>query len=485
MNLSSSSILEILAGLRDGTLKTADIWNHFDRVSTELDTELQAYNFRTKSQPVAQEWPLSGIPIAVKDVYSETGVPTSASSKMLANYVAPYESTATKRLKEAGIVSLGKVNCDEFAMGATGEHSGIRTTKNPWDITRVPGGSSSGSAASVASGMAPASIATDTGGSIRQPASLTGTVGFKWTYGTVSRYGVIPMASSLDTMGVIARTVQDSYLVWDAMQGNDPLDATTLDGKITISSDIWSRTDLKWMRIGLPKEYFGDGIEAWTRDVIEQAKKTLTDLGATLVEVSLPTTDYALAAYYVIVPSEVSTNLARFDGVRFGHITGEEFRDYADWISHTRSEGFGAEAKRRIMIGSFALSSGFYDAYYHRASLVRELVRREFAEVFTQVDVIATPVSPMVAWKIGKMDNDPLANYMADIFTVPGALAGIPGISVPAGYAAPADDPSLALPVGLQIMWPRLWEEKVFTVANVFEQANKELIESKRPSIWG
>jgi len=260
------------------------------------------------------------------------------------------------------------------------------------------------------------------------------------------------MASSLDTMGVIARTVKDSYMVWDAMQGYDPLDATSLDGRIEVSQDIWNRTDLRGMKIGLPKEYFGDGIEAGTREVIEQAKKTLTDLGAELVEVSLPSTDYALAAYYVIVPSEVSSNLARFDGVRFGHITGEEFRDYADWISHTRSEGFGAEAKRRIMVGAFALSSGFYDAYYHRASLVRELVRREFAETFEKVDVIATPVSPMVAWKIGKMDNDPLANYMADIFTVPGALAGIPGISVPAGYAAPADDASLLLPVGLQIL---------------------------------
>jgi len=485
MNLSSASILDMIASLRDGTLKTPDIWNHFDRVSTELDPTLQAYNFRTKEAPTPAKWPLSGIPIAVKDVYSETGVPTTASSKMLANYVAPYESTATKRLKEAGIVSLGKVNCDEFAMGTTGENSGIRITKNPWNTSRVPGGSSSGSVVSVSSGMAPASIATDTGGSVRQPASLSGVVGFKGTYGTISRYGVIPMASSLDTMGVLARTVRDSHLIWDTMQGHDPLDATSLDGRIEISPDIWSRTDLKWMRIGLPKEYFGDGIEPGTREVIEQAKKTLTNLGAELIEVSLPSTDYALAAYYVIVPSEVSTNLARFDGVRFGHVTSEEFRDYADWISHTRSEGFGAEAKRRIMIGSFALSSGFYDAYYHRASLVRELVRQEFAEVFTQVDVLATPVSPMVAWKIGKMDNDPLANYMADIFTVPWALAGLPGMSVPAGYAAPADDASLALPVGLQIMGPKMGEEKVFTVGHVFEQANKELIESKRPVVWG
>lgn len=485
MNLSSASIIEMLAGLRDGTLKKTDLWEHFVHVSDELDPTLQAYNFRTPAMPIAHEWSLSGLPIAIKDVYSEVGVPTTASSKMLANYVAPYESTATKRLKEAGIISLGKVNNDEFAMGTTGENSAIRITKNPWDITRVPGWSSSGSVVSVASGMAPASIATDTGGSVRQPASLSWVVGFKGTYGTISRYGVIPMASSLDTMGVLARNVRDAHLIWDTMQGHDPLDATSLDGRISVSSDIWSRTDLKWIKIGLPKEYFWDGVESGTREVIEQAKKTLTDLGAELIEVSLPTTDYALASYYIIVPSEVSTNLARFDGVRFGHVTSESFRDYADWISHTRSEGFGAEAKRRIMIGSFALSSGFYDAYYHRASLVREMVRQEFAEVFTKVDVLATPVSPQVAWKIGEKADDPLALYMADIFTVPGALAGIPGISVPAGYAAPSDDASLALPVGLQIMGPKLGEEKVFTVAQVFEQANKELIESRRPSVWG
>jgi Asp-tRNA(Asn)/Glu-tRNA(Gln) amidotransferase A subunit family amidase len=338
MNLSTASLTDMLAGLRDGTLTHAQIWEHFDHVTAELDDELQSYNFRTKEKPEATEGPLAGLPLAIKDVYSETGVPTTASSKMLENYIAPYESTATKRLKEAGMVSLGKVNHDEFAMGATGENSALRISRNPWDTSRVPGGSSSGSSVAVASGMAPVSIATDTGGSIRQPASLTGVVGFKWTYGTVSRYGVIPMASSLDTMGVLSRTVRDAHLVWDAMQGHDPLDATTLDGRIEVSPEILESQDLKWVKIGLPKEYFGEGIEAGTREVIEQAKKTLTDLGAELIEVSLPSTDYALAAYYVIVPSEVSSNLARFDGIRFGHITGEEFRDYADWISHTRSQ---------------------------------------------------------------------------------------------------------------------------------------------------
>lgn len=484
MNLSTASLVEILEAIKSGEVTQAQVWEHFDHISTELDDELQAYNFRTKEKPAATEGVLSGIPMAIKDLYSETGVPTTAASKMLENYVAPYESTVTKRLKAAGMISLGKVTCDEFAMGGSGENSALKVARNPWDTSRVPGGSSSGSAVAVASGMAPVSIGTDTGGSVRQPASLTGVVGFKGTYGSVSRYGVIPMASSLDTMGVLSRTVRDAHLVWDAMQGHDPLDATTLDGRIEVSPDIWNRKDLKWIKIGLPKEYFGEGIEAWTREVIEQAKKTLSDLGAELIEVSLPSTDYALAAYYVIVPSEVSSNLARFDGVRFGHITGEEFRDYADWISHTRSEGFGAEAKRRIMIGAFALSSGFYDAYYHRASLVRELVRREFAETFQKVDVLATPVSPMVAWKIGKMDNDPLASYMADIFTVPGALAGIPGLSVPAGYAAPADDATLSLPVGLQIMGPKLGEEKVLMVGHVFEQAMQEKINAQRPKVW-
>lgn len=485
MNLSTASILEILEAIKTWSTTKQAVWEHFASVRDKLDPELQAFNFKTEAEPTPKDGPLSGIPIAVKDVYNEAGVPTTASSKMLVNYISPYESTATGRLKDAWMVSLGKVNHDEFAMGGTGENSAIRITKNPWDLTLVPGGTSSGSAAAVASWMAPVSIATDTGGSIRQPASLSGVVGFKWTYGSVSRYGVIPMASSLDTMGILTRTVRDAHLVWDVMQWADPLDATSLDGRIEVSPDIWNRTDLKWMKIGLPKEYFWDGIEAGTREVLEQAKKTLSDLGAQLVEVTLPTTDYALAAYYVIVPSEVSANLARFDGVRFGHITGEEFRDYADWISHTRSEGFWPEAKRRIMIGAFALSSGFYDAYYHRASLVRELVRREFATNFEKVDVIATPTSPMVAWPIGKLVNDPLANYMADIFTVPGALAGIPGLSVPTGYAAPADDPTKLLPVGLQIMGPKLWEEKVLTVGHVFEQAMKEKIAERRPEVWG
>lgn len=340
MDFSTASLSEILSAIAKNETTKQAVWEHFAQVRDVLDPELQAFNHKTETMPTPADGVLSGIPLAIKDVYSEVGVPTTASSKMLENYIAPYESTATKRLKAAGMISLGKVNHDEFAMGATGEHSALRLSRNPWDPTRVPGGSSSGSSVAVASGMAPVSIATDTGGSIRQPASLTGVVGFKGTYGSVSRYGVIPMASSLDTMGVLSRTVRDAHLVWDAMQGHDPLDATSLDGRIEVSQDIWNRTDLKGVKIGLPKEYFGDGIEAGTRETIEQAKKTLTDLGAELIEVSLPSTDYALAAYYVIVPSEVSTNLARFDGVRFGHITGEEFRDYADWISHTRSEGF-------------------------------------------------------------------------------------------------------------------------------------------------
>lgn len=483
MNLSTLSLFDIIKALDSWYITQIQLWEHFANISSILDPKLDIYNHQSFSRTTPQWWPLSGIPMTLKDLFNEVWVPTTASSNMLKNYISLYESTATARLKKAWMLSLGKVNCDEFAMWVW-ENSALRMTKNPWDITRVAGWSSSGSAAAVASWMSPISIWTDTGGSVRQPAALCWVVWFKWTYGSISRYGVIPMASSLDTIGVLSRTVRDAHIVWDIMQGHDSYDATTLNGKITVSSDIWERTDLKWIKIGFPKEYFQDGIEKGTLESIENVKKILRDKGAELVDISLPSSGYWVAAYYIIVPSEVSTNLARYDSIRFGHITEEEFTSYADWISHSRSEGFWPEAKRRIMVGSFSLSSGFYDAYYHRASLVREKIRREFSLAYSEVDVIATPVSPHVAWKIGSTKDDPIADYMADIFTVPWSLAGLPGISIPIGYSNPSDDSDVFLPVGLQILWPRLWEEKVFMVSHVLENSLKEMIHSRRPQIF-
>lgn len=416
----------------------------------------------------------------MKDVFSEAGIETTASSKMLADYKPPYDATIISCLKEAGFSSIGKLNMDEFAMGGSGENSAMRITRNPWDIDRIPGGSSSGSAAAVAAGMVSAALGTDTGGSIRQPASMCGVVGFKPTYGRNSRKGVISMASSLDTPGTFTKTVEDAAMLYEIMTGYDAGDSTSLQEPTTINPAIWDKKDLEGVKIGVPKEYFIEGIEKGVQKEIDGAIAKLRELGAEIKEVSLPHTEYGLAVYYIVMPAEVSTNLARYDGIRFGHTHGGG----AD-IAMSRSEGFGKEAQRRIMLGSFVLSSGFYDAYYRRASLIRELIKNDFKKAFNEVvDIIVTPTAPSVAWKIGEKVDDPLKMYLSDVFTVNASLAGLPGLSLPVGYSLPEDGGTTELPVGLQILGPELGEEKVFEVAHILERAMKEYIESKKPSVF-
>jgi aspartyl-tRNA(Asn)/glutamyl-tRNA(Gln) amidotransferase subunit A len=422
---------------------------------------------------------LSGLPIAVKDIFCETGVRTTACSKMLETFTPPYESTITTRMKESGAVGFGKTNMDEFAMGGSGENSAFGPARNPWDTSRIPGGSSSGSAVAVAAGLVPASLGTDTGGSIRQPASMCGIVGFKPGYGRNSRYGVIAMASSLDCPWYFTRTVRDAGLLYEITAWHDLKDATSIIEPAVIDKNIWNKTDLKGVRVGIPKEYFIDGIDDWVRREIEQGIESLRSLGAEIIDISLPHTEYGIWVYYIVCPAEVASNMARYDGIRYGTLSG------LPWdISENRTHGLWNEVKRRSMIGSFVLSSGFYDAYYKKASDVRELIRDDFRTAFDQVDVIVTPTAPTVAWKIGEKWDDPLKLYLEDVFTVPASLAGLPGLTIPVGYASPSDDTSIELPVGIQILGPVLWEEKCLLVWHILEQALREKIKAKTPTVW-
>ncbi|MDD2916986.1 MAG: Asp-tRNA(Asn)/Glu-tRNA(Gln) amidotransferase subunit GatA [Candidatus Gracilibacteria bacterium] len=480
MEFKNLSLKQLIGEIKSGNTTQQEVYDYFLARIKTLDPALEAFNLVHQTAPKQDvHTPLVGVPIGVKDVFSEAGIETTASSKMLEGYKPPYDATVISLLKEAGFSSIGKLNMDEFAMGGSGENSAVRITKNPWDTTRIPGGSSSGSAAAVAAGMVPAALGTDTGGSIRQPASMCGIVGFKPTYGRNSRKGVIAMSSSLDTPGTFTKTVEDAALLYEIMSGYDPGDSTSLQESTIINPEIWDRKDLNGVKIGVPKEYFIDGIEKGVLREIDGAINTLRELGAEIVEVSLPHTEYGLAVYYITCPAEVSTNMARYDGIRFGHTHGGG----AD-ISTSRSEGFGKEVQRRIMLGSFVLSSGFYDAYYRQAALVRELIRDDFRKAFEQVDILVTPVSPSVAWKIGDKSADPLKMYLADIFTVNGSLAGLPGLSLPIGYALPEDGGSVELPVGLQIMGPALGEEKIFEIAHVLERALQKSVERKKPNIF-
>ncbi|GGI06194.1 Asp-tRNA(Asn)/Glu-tRNA(Gln) amidotransferase subunit GatA [Egicoccus halophilus] len=411
--------------------------------------------------------PLAGVPLALKDVLTMRGVPTTCGSRMLEGWVPPYDATVTTRLREADVVVLGKTNMDEFAMGSSTENSAYGATRNPWDLGRVPGGSSGGSAAAVAGLMAPLSIGTDTGGSIRQPAALTGIVGAKPTYGTVSRYGLVAFASSLDQAGPFARTVEDAARLQTLIHGHDPRDATSVtDTPADLLATL--RDGVEGLRIGVVTELQGEGYEPGVRRVFDEALQRFERLGAEIVEVSLPHAGYGLPAYYLIAPSEASSNLARFDGVRYGlrvdAPTAEEMN------AATRAAGFGPEVKRRIMIGTHALSSGYFDAYYLQASKVRTLIAQDFADAFAQADVLVSPTSPTVAFGLGDKSADPLAMYLNDVATVPASLAGIPALSLPAGTAEAPDAPRASLPVGLQIMAPLLRDDLMYRAGWAFEQ---------------
>ena len=411
--------------------------------------------------------PLAGVPLALKDIFTTEGVPTTVGSKMLEGWIPQYDATVTRRLKAAGIVVLGKTNMDEFAMGSSTENSAYGPTGNPWDLTRIPGGSGGGSAAALASFQAPLAIGTDTGGSIRQPAAVTGTVGVKPTYGAVSRYGMVAFSSSLDQGGPCARTVLDAALLHEAIAGHDPMDSTSIDAPVPAVVAAARAGDVKGMRVGVVKEFSGEGYQDGVMQRFTESVELLRELGAEVVEVSCPAFTYALAAYYLIAPSECSSNLARFDGLRYGLRTGDDGTRSAEEVTAlTREAGFGPEVKRRIMLGTYALSSGYYDAYYGSAQKVRTLITRDFERAFGEVDVLVSPTTPTTAFPIGERADDPMAMYLADLCTIPANLAGNAAMSLPCGLA-----PEDGLPVGLQIIAPALADDRLYRVGAAVEAA--------------
>jgi aspartyl-tRNA(Asn)/glutamyl-tRNA(Gln) amidotransferase subunit A len=444
----------------DGSVKA------FLRTTPQLASEQAAAADRALK--AGEAGPLAGIPLAVKDVLCVQGVETTAGSQILRGFKPPYTGTAVKRLFEAGAVMVGVTNCDEFAMGSSTENSGYFPTHNPWDLDRVPGGSSGGSASAVAAGEAVVSLGTDTGGSIRQPAALCGVVGMKPTYGRVSRYGLIAFASSLDQIGPFARSVEDCAILLEAMAGRDPLDATSSDRPNDVRRDFDG--GVKGLRLGLPREYYDvKGIEPGVKLAIDRALEALQKAGAEIVDVTLPHTDYGLAAYYIIAPAECSSNLARFDGVRYG-LSDQDAANITDAYMQTRRKGFGTEVRRRVMLGTYALSSGYYDAYYLKAQKVRTLIKRDFDKAFEKCDAIVSATSPTVAFPIGSKTQDPLAMYLCDVLTLGGNLAGLPGISVPCGL-------SEGLPVGLQVLAPQWREDVALRVARAYEVASGVKVE--------
>ncbi|SNS17265.1 aspartyl/glutamyl-tRNA(Asn/Gln) amidotransferase subunit A [Noviherbaspirillum humi] len=410
---------------------------------------------------------LTGIPIAHKDIFVTRGWHSTAGSKMLAGYGSPFDATVVEQFRAAGMVHLGKLNCDEFAMGSSNENSAFGATRNPWDRQAVPGGSSGGSAAAIAARLTPAATATDTGGSIRQPASFCGVTGIKPTYGRVSRFGMIAFASSLDQGGPMAQTAEDCAMLLSAMAGFDPRDSTSLDmAKEDFGRDL--DKSLQGLRIGVPREYFGEGLAADVEAAVRAALAQYEKLGATLIDISLPKTELSIPVYYVIAPAEASSNLSRFDGVRYGH-RAKEYKDLGDMYRKSRAEGFGDEVKRRILVGAYVLSHGYYDAYYLQAQKIRRLIAQDFQEAFKQCDVIMGPVAPTVAWDLGDKADDPVANYLADIFTLSTSLAGLPGMSIPCGFGQ--GEKNGKRPVGLQIIGNYFSEAKLLNVAHQYQLA--------------
>ncbi|WP_432094262.1 Asp-tRNA(Asn)/Glu-tRNA(Gln) amidotransferase subunit GatA [Streptomyces sp. bgisy100] len=411
--------------------------------------------------------PLAGVPLALKDIFTTEGIPTTVGSKILEGWIPPYDATLTRRLKDADVVILGKTNMDEFAMGSSTENSAYGPTGNPWDLTRIPGGSGGGSSAAIASYEAPLAIGTDTGGSIRQPAAVTGTVGVKPTYGAVSRYGMVAFSSSLDQGGPCARTVLDAALLHEVIAGHDPLDSTSIDAPVPAVVEAARNGDVTGMRIGVVKEFAGEGYQAGVMQRFNESVELLRELGAEIVEISCPSFDKALAAYYLIAPSECSSNLARFDAMRYGLRVGDDGTRSAEEVTAlTRAAGFGPEVKRRIMLGTYALSSGYYDAYYGSAQKVRTLITQDFAKAFEQVDVLISPTTPTTAFPIGERADDPMAMYLADLCTIPSNLAGNSAMSLPCGLA-----PEDGLPVGLQIIAPALADDRLYRVGAAVEAA--------------
>jgi aspartyl-tRNA(Asn)/glutamyl-tRNA(Gln) amidotransferase subunit A len=481
-DLPALSIAEIQSLLRRREISPREVLEALRARIEKVEPKIDAYlsiDFEAalkEAEKLDIDLPLGGVPIAIKDIINVTGQPCTCASKILRGYHAPYDATVIRKLRTAGAIPFGKTNMDEFAMGSSTENSSVKVTRNPWDLSRVPGGSSGGSAAAVAADAAFGALGTDTGGSIRQPAALSGIVGLKPTYGRVSRFGVTAFASSLDQVGPLTKTVRDAALIMKAMAGHDPQDSTALNEPVPDYTAELGR-ELKGIRLGLPKEYMIEGIDAQVRSAIEAAVKHFSSLGAEIVDVSLPHTEYGIAVYYLLATAEASTNLARFDGVRYGH-RAKNPRDILDHYGRTRGEGFGQEVKRRIILGTYVLSSGYYDAYYLRAQKVRELIRQDFAKAFEKVDAIVSPTSPVPAFKLGERAADPLQMYLADIFTNTGNLAGICGISVPCGFA---NVDGKQLPIGLQLLGKALDEARLFKIAHAYEQSTDW--HKARPSI--
>jgi aspartyl-tRNA(Asn)/glutamyl-tRNA(Gln) amidotransferase subunit A len=475
--LTRKTAAELAAAISAGEVSAVEVTAaHLDQIAA-VDDKVRAFLHVATGEALAQAravdekrargeslGALAGVPVAVKDLYATAGLPTTCGSKILQGWVPPYESTVTARLRAADAVLIGKTNMDEFAMGSSTENSGYGPSHNPWDLAKVPGGSSGGSAAAVAAFEAPLSLGTDTGGSIRQPAAVCGIVGAKPTYGGSSRYGVVAFASSLDTPGPLGRNVLDAALLHQVMSGHDPMDATSIDAPVPPVVEAARQGDVSGMTIGVVSEFAGDGYQAGVMSRFAEAIEVLQGLGAKVVEVSCPHFRYALPAYYLIAPSEVSSNLARFDGMRYGLRIGGGSAE--EVMATTRAAGFGAEAKRRIMLGTYALSSGYYDAYYGKAQQVRTLIIRDFDAAFSQVDVLISPATPTTAFDIGERADDPMAMYLADLCTIPSNLAGNAALSVPAGLA-----PENGLPVGLQVMAPPLADDRLYRVAAAVEAA--------------
>lgn len=480
MSLWFKSIEEILSDIKAGKITKKEVFDFFLERVKKYDSKIESFNFINENGFNDQNWILEWIPLWIKDIFCEKNIPTTASSKMLENFVPPYDASVIKNLKNSWMSSIGKLNMDEFAMWSSTENSAFKKTKNPHALDRVPGGSSGGSAAAVAAWLIPASLGTDTWWSIRQPASLCWVVGFKPSYGRNSRFWVMPMASSLDCPGTFTRTVKDAALLYEIMNGEDAMENTTLPWKDSISTDIWNKNDLRWKKIGIPKEYFEDWLDKNVRTVIEKAIKDIENLWAEIVPISLPMTKYAMAAYYIIVPAEVATNLARLDGIRYGHSSDKPHDNVEELYINNRGEWLWSEAKRRTILGSYVLSAWFYDSYFKKASQVRTLIINDFEAAFEKVDAIVCPVSPSVAWKIGEKSEDPVKMYLSDAYTIPASMAWLPWISIPCWLAESDDSEKKLLPVWLQILTPRLTEERLFEIANVYEK-NTNWIEKMIP----
>lgn len=481
MNLTELTIKELSEMLSKKEVSSVEITQAFlDRIEA-VDPKIKAFVTVIKEDALrdakladlriekGDSTPLTGIPMAVKDIFCTKGIKTTCSSKMLENFIPPYDATIIKKLKEAGVVLIGKLNMDEFAMGSSTENSAFFKTRNPWDLERVPGGSSGGSAAAVASSMTPASLGTDTGGSIRQPASCCGVVGMKPSYGRISRYGMIAFASSLDQCGPLSKTVYDSALLLNTLCGYDKNDTTTIDLRDKPTEDFTAGLNdgVKGLTIGIPKEYFIEGLDSEVEKSIRDGIAKLVELGAKVVDISLPHTEYAISVYYVVATAEASSNLSRYDGVKYG-LRVDDGSGLMNLYKNSRTEGFGLEVKRRIMLGNYTLSSGYYDAYYKKASEVRTLIKKDFEDAFEKCDVIITPTAPTTAFKFGEKTDDPITMYLSDVFTLSASLAGIPAISLPCGFGSSDNG---EMPIGMQIIGKSMDEATVLKTAHTFEQA--------------